>query len=40
VKRLYWEEDDEEGDGEGYWVMDFEDGSELSFRMMAELDNS
>jgi hypothetical protein len=31
VESLMWEPE------EGYWVMTFEDGSEISFRFMAEL---
>lgn len=32
VQELMWE-----GDAGGYWVMTFEDGSEISFRFMAEI---
>lgn len=31
IASLYWEDDGE------YWVMEFTDGSETSFRFMAEL---
>ena len=31
VKSLEWDKED------GYWVMEFTDGTELCFRMMAEL---
>ena len=36
IKNMYWE--DHAGPwGEGYWVMEFEDGSETSVRFVAEL---
>ncbi len=34
IVSLAWTEDDEVG---GYWVMTFDDTSEISFRFMAEL---
>ena len=34
VQSLTWEDDSE--DARGYWVMVFTDGSEISFRLMAE----
>jgi hypothetical protein len=37
VRDLEWSEETDETDG--YWVMTFEDNTELCFRLMAELVN-
>jgi hypothetical protein len=37
VESLEWEEWDRAGVGGGYWVMTFTDGTEFSFRFMAEI---
>lgn len=41
VQTLEWSEEKNDGEGVGgYWVITFTDGSEISFRLMAELVNS